>query len=129
MASQIPKNLKYTKEHEWILVDGDTATVGITDFAQSALGDIVFVEVPDVGTSLSAGATFGVVESIKSVSDLYSPVTGEVVAKNSDAEGSPEKLNTNAYEAWLIKVKIKNQNEFNKLLTPEQYQEFCNTSH
>lgn len=128
MASQIPKNLKYTKEHEWILVDGDTATVGITDFAQSALGDIVFVEVPDVGTSLSAGATFGVVESIKSVSDLYSPISGEVMAKNEDVEGSPEKINANAYEAWLIKVKIKNPGDLAQLLTPEAYDQFCQTS-
>ena len=129
MATNIPANLKYTKEHEWALVEGDVITVGITDFAQSALGDIVFVEVPDVGSDLKAGATFGVVESIKSVSDLYAPITGEVVAKNSDVEGSPEKINQDAYGSWLIKVKIKDNNEINKLLTAEQYQEFCNTSH
>lgn len=129
MATNIPANLKYTKEHEWALVEGDVITVGITDFAQSALGDIVFVEVPDVGEELKAGATFGVVESIKSVSDLYAPVSGEVVAKNSDVEGSPEKINQNAYESWLVKVKIKDNSEINKLLTAEQYQEFCNSSH
>jgi len=129
MATNIPSNLKYTKEHEWALVEGDTVSVGITDFAQSALGDIVFVEVPDVGSDLKIGGTFGVVESIKSVSDLYSPVTGEVVAKNSDVEGSPEKINDNAYESWLIKVKIKDSSELNKLLSAEQYQEFCNSSH
>ena len=129
MATNIPANLKYTKEHEWALVEGDTVTVGITDFAQSALGDIVFVEVPDVGTDLKNGSTFGVVESIKSVSDLYAPISGEVVAKNSDVEGSPEKINQDAYGSWLIKVKIKDNSEINKLLTAEQYQEFCNTSH
>lgn len=129
MATNIPANLKYTKEHEWALVEGDTLTVGITDFAQSALGDIVFLEVPDVGTDLKSGSTFGVVESIKSVSDLYSPVTGEVVAKNTDLEGSPEKINEDAYGSWLIKVKMKDALEVNKLLTAEQYQEFCNTSH
>jgi glycine cleavage system H protein len=129
MATNIPANLKYTKEHEWALVEGDVITVGITDFAQSALGDIVFVEVPDVGSDLKAGSTFGVVESIKSVSDLYAPITGEVVAKNSDVEGSPEKINQDAYGSWLIKVKIKDSSEINKLLTAEQYQEFCNTSH
>ncbi len=129
MATNIPTNLKYTKEHEWALVEGDVITVGITDFAQSALGDIVFVEVPDVGSDLKAGATFGVVESIKSVSDLYAPITGEVVAKNSEVEGSPEKINQDAYGSWLIKVKIKDSSEINKLLTAEQYQEFCNTSH
>jgi glycine cleavage system H protein len=129
MSTNIPGNLKYTKEHEWALVEGDTITVGITDFAQSALGDIVFVEVPDVGSDLKLGSTFGVVESIKSVSDLYAPVSGEVVAKNSDVEGSPEKINQDAYGSWLIKVKIKDTSEIDKLLTAEQYQEFCNTSH
>jgi glycine cleavage system H protein len=129
MATNIPANLKYTKEHEWALVEGETVTVGITDFAQSALGDIVFVEVPEVGSDLKLGSTFGVVESIKSVSDLYSPVTGEVTAKNSDIEGSPEKINQDAYGSWLIKVKIKNSDEINNLLTAEQYQEFCNSSH
>ncbi len=129
MATNIPENLKYTKEHEWALVEGDVITVGITDFAQSALGDIVFVEVPDVGSDLKIGSTFGVVESIKSVSDLYAPITGEVVAKNSDVEGSPEKINQDAYGSWLIKVKVKDSAEINKLLTAEQYQEFCNSSH
>jgi len=129
MATTIPTNLKYTKEHEWTLIEGDTITVGITDFAQSALGDIVFVEVPDVGSDLKLGSTFGVVESIKSVSDLYAPVSGEVIAKNSDVEGSPEKINSDAYGSWLIKVKMKDTSEINKLLTAEQYQEFCNSSH
>lgn len=129
MATNIPANLKYTKEHEWVLVEGDTATVGITDFAQSALGDIVFVEVPEVGSDLKIGSTFGVVESIKSVSDLYAPISGEVVAKNSDVEGSPEKINQDAYGSWLIKVKMKDNSEINNLLSSEQYQEFCNSSH
>lgn len=129
MSTNIPVNLKYTKEHEWALVEGDTVTVGITDFAQSALGDIVFLEVPDVGSELKLGNTFGVVESIKSVSDLYAPVTGEVIAKNSDLEGSPEKINSDAYGSWLIKVKVKNTTELNNLLTAQQYTEFCNSSH
>ena len=128
MSTQIPKNLKYTKEHEWVLVEGDTATIGITDFAQSALGDIVFAEVPDVGTNLSQGATFGVVESIKSVSDLYSPISGEVIAKNEDVESSPEKINAGAYEAWLIKVKVKNPGELSVLLSAEAYDQFGQTS-
>ena len=129
MATNVPANLKYTKEHEWVLTEGDVITVGITDFAQAALGDIVFVEVPDVGSEVSVGKTFGVVESIKSVSDLYSPVTGEVTAKNSDVEGSPEKINSDSYGSWLIKVKVKDSSEINKLLSAEQYQEFCNSSH
>ena len=121
--------MKYTKEHEWALVEGDTVTVGITDFAQSALGDIVFLEVPEVGAEIKTGSTFGVVESIKSVSDLYAPITGEVVARNSDVESSPEKINQEPYGSWLIKVKMKNSSEINNLLTAEQYREFCNTSH
>jgi glycine cleavage system H protein len=129
MATKIPGHLKYTKEHEWAFIEGNTVTVGITDFAQSALGDIVFVEVPEIGTHLKAGATFGVVESIKSVSDLYAPVSGEVTAKNADLEGSPEKINEDSYRSWLIKVKIENESELKNLLTAEQYQEFCNTSH
>lgn len=129
MSTNIPANLKYTKEHEWALVEGDTVTVGITDFAQSALGDIVFLEVPEVGSEIKSGSTFGVVESIKSVSDLYAPVTGEVVARNSDLESSPEKINSDAYGSWLIKVKVKDTSELSNLLSAEQYQEFCNTSH
>jgi glycine cleavage system H protein len=129
MATNIPQNLKYTKEHEWALVENDTVTIGITDFAQSALGDIVFLEVPSVGSELKKGSTFGVVESIKSVSDLYSPVTGKVISRNTDAEGTPEKINQDAYGSWLIKVKISDSSELNDLLTATQYQEFCNTSH
>jgi glycine cleavage system H protein len=125
MATQIPANLKYTKEHEWALIEGDTVTIGITDFAQSALGDIVFVEVPDVGSEITQGSTFGVVESIKSVSDLYAPITGTVLEKNSDVEGSPEKINEGSYEAWLIKVKIKNSQELSSLLSAADYQNFC----
>lgn len=128
MATNIPANLKYTKEHEWALVEGDVVTIGITDFAQSALGDIVFVEVPAVGTQLNAGSTFGVVESIKSVSDLYAPVSGEVIARNDSVEGSPEKINANPFEAWLIKVKIKNPGEVNSLLSAQAYETFCQTS-
>ncbi|HXH32071.1 MAG TPA: glycine cleavage system protein GcvH [Bacteriovoracaceae bacterium] len=129
MATNIPGNLKYTKEHEWALVDGSTVAIGITDFAQSALGDIVFLEVPEVGAEVKTGTTFGVVESIKSVSDLYSPVSGEVVAKNNDLESSPEKINEDAYGSWLIKVKVKNSSDLENLMSPEQYQEFCNSSH
>jgi len=129
MATSIPSNLKYTKEHEWALVQGDVAIIGITDFAQSALGDIVFLEVPEVGAELTAGETFGVVESIKSVSDLYVPISGTVIEKNSELESSPEKINEGPYESWLIKVKIKNSSDLNNLLSSEQYQEFCNSSH
>ena len=125
MASEIPKNLKYTKDHEWALVEGDVVTVGITDFAQSQLGDIVFVELPDVGTELDAGATFGVVESIKSVSDLYSPITGEVLEANNDLEGEPEKCNEAPYESWLIKIKCSQQGDIDVLLSPDDYEKIC----
>jgi len=129
MATNIPQNLKYTKEHEWAFLDGDVVSVGITDFAQSALGDIVFLEVPEVGSMVNNGSTFGVVESIKSVSDLYAPVTGQVIARNTDVESSPEKINSDAYGSWLIKVKLKDTTELENLLSPAQYQEFCETSH
>ncbi len=129
MSTNIPGNLKYTKEHEWTKIEGDIATIGITDFAQSALGDVVFVEVPEVGKTLSLGQAFGVVESIKSVSDLYSPLSGTVIEKNTNVESSPEKINENAFEAWLIKLKITNPNEVQSLLSAETYQEFCKNSH
>lgn len=128
MATLIPQNLKYTKEHEWALVEGDTVTIGVTDFAQAALGDIVFVEIPGSGEAIKQGTTFGVVESIKSVSDLYAPISGEVIAKNEDVESNPEKINANAYEAWLIKVKVKDTSEIAHLLSPSAYETFCQTS-
>jgi len=125
MASQIPNNLKYTKDHEWALVQGDVVTVGITDFAQSQLGDVVFVELPEVGTALNHGDSFGVVESIKSVSDLYSPVSGEVIEKNDDLEASPENCNESPYESWMIKIKLSNQDGVDELLSPEDYAGTC----
>ena len=99
--STIPENLYYTEEHEWISIEGDVATIGITDFAQSSLGDIVFVELPESETEFEDGDSFGVVESIKSVSDLYTPLSGSVLEKNEEVEDSPEKLNENAFGAWL----------------------------
>ena len=125
MASLIPDTLKYTKDHEWTLIEGDTVTIGITDFAQSQLGDIVFVELPEVGATLEKEGTFGVVESIKSVSDLFSPVAGEVIETNSDLEGEPEKCNESPYESWMIKLKISNPSELEELLTPEAYKDIC----
>ncbi len=125
MASEIPNNLKYTKDHEWALIEGDVVTVGITDFAQSQLGDIVFVELPEVGTSLGNGDSFGVVESIKSVSDLYSPVTGEVIEKNDDLEANPENCNSTPYESWMIKVKITDESDLAELLSSDDYAPLC----
>jgi len=118
----IPENLKYTEEHEWIKVDGDTATVGITDFAQSELGDIVYVEVETVGEKLDKGEVFGTVEAVKTVSDIYMPVGGEVIEKNEQLDDAPELINKDPYdEGWIIKVKITNSDELNNLLSAEDY--------
>lgn len=103
-----PTNLKYTKDHEWALAEGNVITVGITDHAQSALGDIVYCELPPVGRELKAGDTFGVVESIKAVSDLYSPVSGKVTAVNSALTSEPSQINSKPYESWMIKVELSN---------------------
>lgn len=125
--STIIENYYYTKEHEWISVDGNVATIGITDFAQSSLGDIVFVELPDNDEEITAESSFGVVESIKSVSDLYAPVTGKVVEKNSDVEDSPESLNDNAFDAWLVKVEMSDKSELDALMSSTDYKEYCNS--
>jgi len=123
--SNIPEKLKYTIEHEWTKMEGDTVIIGITDFAQSSLGDIVFVELPEVGRVLSKNDAFGVVESIKSVSDLYSPLSGEVVEINEELTGAPELLNSSPYDSWMIKLKVSNMDETNDLLSAEQYKNHC----
>lgn len=120
-----PENLKYTKDHEWALIEGENITVGITDFAQNSLGDIVFVELPEVGTVLETNQAFGVVESIKSVSDLYSPIAGVVVERNEGLEESPEAINANPYDSWFIKLKPNDINEYQGLLSSEDYQKRC----
>jgi glycine cleavage system H protein len=118
----IPSHLKYTADHEWILVDGNTATVGITDFAQGELGDIVYVDINTVGQKVSKGAIFGTVEAVKTVSDLYSPITGRVKEKNNGLDGTPEQVNSNPYEAgWMIKMEVENPAELDGLLTAEAY--------
>ncbi|MBC7429213.1 MAG: glycine cleavage system protein GcvH [Bacteriovorax sp.] len=128
MSNNIPAELKYTKDHEWTKIEGDTVTIGITDFAQSALGDIVFVELPEVGKTLGHHQTFGVVESIKSVSDLFSPIAGTVLEVNKELVNSPEKCNTEPYgNAWMIKVKLSNPAELNNLLSASDYQNFLST--
>ncbi len=112
---------KYTKEHEWITADG---TIGITSHAQDSLGDIVFVELPKVGAELTAGKTFGTVESVKAVSDLYAPVSGTVTAANEELATSPEKVNKDAHAAWMIKIKLKDPAELNALLSAADYEKF-----
>ena len=114
--------LKYSKSHEWVKLDGDTAIVGLTDYAQSELGDLVFVNLPEVGDTVEAGEVFGDVESVKAVSDVYSPVTGEVTEINEELLDSPELINDDAYEAWFIKVKDVSATE--ELLTAEEYKAF-----
>lgn len=120
----IPNDLKYTKDHEWIRVEGDVATVGITDFAQGELGDIVFVEVETEGETLDREETFGSVEAVKTVSDLFMPISGEVIEFNEGVESSPEKVNEDPYgEGWMIKVKISDISELDDLLDAEAYAE------
>jgi glycine cleavage system H protein len=107
MAFKTPADLQYTKSHEWVRIEGDEATVGITDYAQDALGDVVFVELPELGRELEAGAVFGTVESVKAASDLYAPVAGEVIAVNEDAVAAPELLNQEPYgKGWLLKLRL-----------------------
>ena len=118
-----PSNLKYTKDHEWIKVDDNEATVGITDFAQKQLGDIVFVELPAVGRQLKQGEVFGTVESVKAVSELFAPMSGEVVAVNGDLGTHPESVNAKPHEAWMIKVKPSNTGEIGRLLDAAAYSE------
>jgi glycine cleavage system H protein len=123
-----PKTYRYTKEHEWVNVTGDSATVGITDHAQHELGDIVFVDSPKAGTKVTKGHTFGSVESVKAVSDIYSPVSGEVVESNELLSKTPEKLNEDPHgEAWLIKVKLAEPGEVNDLMTADEYESYVGT--
>ena len=120
----IPAELKYTKDHEWVKIEGDTAIVGITDFAQSELGDIVFVDVESVDEELNAGDVFGSVEAVKTVSDLYLPLSGKVVEVNEELESEPELVNSDPYgKGWMIKLKIANDADQSELLSAEQYQE------
>jgi len=120
----IPENLKYTKDHEWIKVDGDTATVGITDYAQGELGDIVFVEIETEGENLEKEEVFGTVEAVKTVSDIFMPISGEVVEVNPKLEDSPEIVNKDPYgEGWLIKVKLSDSSEVDDLLDASKYKE------
>lgn len=124
MSFNTPNDLQYTKSHEWIRIEGDEATVGITDYAQDALGDVVYVELKDVGEALEAGGTFGAVESVKAASDLYLPVAGEITAVNDQVIGSPEMLNSDPYgAAWLIKIRIP-VGTVGELMSAEAYEKY-----
>jgi len=120
-----PADRKYTKEHEWIKADGKNATVGITSHAQDSLGDIVFVELPKVGAELTAGKTFGTVESVKAVSDLFAPASGTVTEVNGELATAPEKVNKDAHGAWMIKIALKNPGELDSLLSAADYEKFA----
>ena len=119
----VPKNLKYTNDHEWVKVDGEIATIGITDFAQGELGDIVYVEVDTLEETLDKEEVFGTVEAVKTVSDLFMPISGEILEFNESLETNPEKVNDNPYDdGWMIKIKISDASELEELLSPEDYE-------
>lgn len=121
----VPSDRKYTRTHEWVLVDGDVATIGITDYAQNELGDITYVELPGVGDALGKSDSFGIVESVKAASDIYMPVGGEVTESNGDTEDAPELLNSSPYEdAWLIRVRLSNTSELDELMDADAYAKF-----
>ncbi len=119
-----PETYRYTREHEWLSTDGKTGKVGITDYAQNSLGDIVFVDLPKVGSSVEQGKVFGSVESVKAVSDLYSPITGTVTEINQELETAPEKINTQPHESWILKVEIADPAEADKLLSAAEYEKY-----
>ncbi len=119
-----PENLKYTKDHEWVLVEGNIGTIGITDFAQRELGDIVYVEIDGVGTEMAKEATFGTVEAVKTVSELFMPVSGKIIEMNSNLDAAPESVNSDPYgSGWMIKVELSDPSEIDGLLTASQYSE------
>jgi len=120
-----PSSLKYTKDDEWLKIEGDTGVVGITDYAQNALGDIVFVELPKVGAEITSGKPFGTVESVKAVSELFAPANGTVTAINEELANAPEKVNQDPYGAWLIKIKLKDTGEASKLMSSADYEKYA----
>ena len=123
--ANVPENLHYSKDHEWVKLDGDTATVGITDYAQNSLGDVVYVELPKVGETFAAHDSFGTVESVKAVSELFTPVSGEIVEVNESLQDEPEKVNTDPYgAAWMIRVRASKPGEVDALLTAAEYEDF-----
>jgi glycine cleavage system H protein len=123
MAAAYPAGFKYTKDHEWIEVAGDRGKVGITDYAQAQLGDIVYVELPDIGAKVKQGQSFGTIESVKAVSELYSPVTGEVVEVNAPLKDKPETVNSDPHGTWMVVIKLTNPSETGGLLDATQYQD------
>ncbi len=123
---EVKKGLYYSEDHEWVKVEDGVATIGITDFAQHSMGEIVYVEMPMEEDELDAGDVFGVLESVKAASDSFTPVSGEVVAVNEALEDEPELINESPYDAWILKIMMSNASELNDLMSPEEYEEFCN---
>lgn len=125
MSNNIPENLRYSKDHEWVLVEGDVAIIGITDYAQHSLGDVVYVDLPRSGDSFNSHESFGSVESVKAVSEVFTPVAGEITEVNDALNDDAEKVNSDPYgEAWFIKIKMENPNEVDKMLSAEEYEEY-----
>jgi glycine cleavage system H protein len=118
-----PADLKYTKEHEWLRVEGDTGIIGITDFAQQQLGDVVYVELPDVGSTMTAGQVFGTIESVKAVSELFAPVTGEVIETNASIKDRPDHVNSKPHETWMVKVRLTNSGDLASLMDAAAYEQ------
>lgn len=121
---EFPEDLKYTKDHEWVRVEGNTARVGITDYAQSKLTDIVYLELKDVGTRVEIGDEIGVVESVKSISEIYTPVTGKIIDVNKELEDFPERINQSPYESWLVLIEMENPSEIDELMNFDEYRRF-----
>jgi len=129
MANNIPENLRYSKDHEWVLVDGDVASIGITDYAQHSLGDVVYIDMPRVGDKLGSHEAFGSVESVKAVSEIFTPVAGEIVEVNDALNDTPEKVNSDPYgDAWFIKVKMDNPGDVDAMLSGEEYEEYLSAN-
>jgi glycine cleavage system H protein len=125
MSNNIPENLRYSKDHEWVLVEGDVATIGITDYAQHALGDVVYVDMPRVGDAFGTHEAFGSVESVKAVSEVFTPIAGEITAVNEELNDDAEKVNSDPYGAgWFIKLKMENAGEADAMLSSEEYEEY-----
>jgi glycine cleavage system H protein len=127
--SNIPENLRYSKDHEWVKADGDVASIGITDYAQHSLGDVVYVDMPRVGDKLGAHEAFGSVESVKAVSEVFTPVAGEIVEVNEGLNDTPEKVNSDPYgEAWFVKIKMDNPGEVDGMLSGDEYEEYLSAN-
>lgn len=125
----VPKDYKYTRTHEWVKIDGDVATIGITDFAQSELGDITYIELPPVGSSLNQSDSLGVIESVKAASDIYSPISGEVIEDNADVESTPEMVNSSPFDsAWLVKLRVTDESQIDGLLDADAYEKLLEES-